>query len=152
MKVILEDSRQKPEKNKHIRHQLETLGYKVERTKVYCGDYTWATDQRVCIDTKQDLQEVCGNLTSQHDRFRAECERAKECGIQLIILIQEPHIKTLSDVVEWYNWRRKRNPRALSGKQLFKIMSTMCERYGVVWQFCTKQNCGQTIVRLLGGD
>jgi len=147
--VIIEDTRNKPEKNIHIKLQLERLGYKVVRSKLYCGDYSWATNQKVCIDTKQDLQEVCGNLTQQHDRFRAECERAKEAGIQLIILVQEPSVKILSDVCGWYNWRKKKNPKALSGKQLYKIMSTMTERYGVSWQFTTKQNCGKRIVELL---
>lgn len=149
--VIIEDTRNKTDKNKHIREQLERLGYKVVRSKLYCGDYSWATDQKICIDTKQDLQEVCGNVTSQHARFRAECERAKEAGIQLIILVQEPNIKILSDVCGWFNWRRKHNHKALTGKQLYKIMATMCERYGVIWEFCNKGNCGKRIVELLGG-
>lgn len=151
MKVILEDSRQKPEKNAHIRKQLEQLGYKVERSKLYCGDYTWATDQKVCIDTKQDLQEVCGNVTQQHDRFQAECMRAQEAGIQLIILVQEPSIKTLGEVPMWYNWRLKKNPKALNGKKLYKIMATMTEKYGVAWLFTTKAKCGERIVELLNG-
>lgn len=149
--VIIEDTRNKPEKNKHIRNQLEKLGHKVVRSKLYCGDYSWVTNQKICIDTKQDLQEVCGNVTQQHERFRAECERAKEAGIQLIILVQEPGINILSDVCGWYNWRKKKNPKALSGKQLYKILATMTERYGVAWQFCTKANCGETIVKLLEG-
>lgn len=149
--IIIEDTRNKPEKNKHVRDQLEKLGHKVVRSKLYCGDYSWATDQKICIDTKQDLQEVCGNVTQQHERFRAECERAKEAGIQLIILVQEPGIKILSDVCSWYNWRRKKNPKALNGKQLYSIMCTMQERYGVVWLFCNKRNVGQRVIELLNG-
>lgn len=149
--VIIEDSRQKPDKNKHIRLQLERMGYKVVRSKLYCGDYAWATDQRVCVDTKANLQEVCGNLTQQHERFRAECERAKEAGIQLVVLIQEPSVKILSDVCQWYNWRKKKNPKALSGKQLYKIMATMTDRYGVAWVFCTRATVGKRIVDLLEG-
>jgi hypothetical protein len=149
--IIIEDTRNKPDKNKHIRDQLEKLGYKVVRSKLYCGDYSWATEQKICIDTKQDLQEVCGNVTQQHERFRSECERAKEAGIQLVILVQEPGINILSDVCGWYNWRKKKNPKALSGKQLYKILATMTERYGVAWVFCTKTNVGKRIVELLKG-
>lgn len=149
--IILEDTRNKPEKNAHIRSQLERLGYKVERSKLYCGDYSWATDQKTCIDTKQDLQEVCGNVTQQHERFRSECERAKEAGIRLVILVQEASIKTIDDVPSWFNWRRKRNPKALSGRQLFRIMLTMSQRYGVEWRFATKDKLGETIVDILGG-
>lgn len=152
MKVILEDSRQKPEKNAHIRYQLEKLGYKVERTKLYCGDYTWATDQKVCIDTKQDLQEVCGNLAQQHERFKAECVRAKEAGIQLIILIQEPSITNLAEVPQWYNWRLKFSSKALNGKKLYRIMCSMTEKYGVAWLFCKKSECGERIIELLKGE
>lgn len=151
MRVILEDTRNKPEKNAHIRKQLESLGYTVERCRLYVGDYTWATDQKICIDTKQDLQEVCGNVTQQHERFRDECERAKEAGIQLVILVQEPNIRSIDDVPSWFNWRRKKNPKALSGRQLFKIMLTMSQKYGVRWEFTTKNNLGKRIVELLGG-
>ena len=150
--IILEDTRNKPDKNVHIRLQLEKLGYKVERTKLYCGDYTLPTNQKICIDTKKDLQEVCGNLAQQHERFQAECVRAQEAGIKLIILVQEPNVTQLADVPGWYNWRLKKNPKALNGLKLFKIMHTMTEKYGVEWQFCKKSDCGKRIVELLGGN
>lgn len=150
--IILEDTRNKPDKNVHIRLQLEKLGYKVERTKLYCGDYTLPTNQKICIDTKKDLQEVCGNLAQQHERFQAECVRAQEAGIKLIILVQEPNVTQLADVPGWYNWRLKKNPKALNGLKLFKIMHTMTEKYGVEWQFCKKSDCGKRIVELLGGS
>lgn len=152
MKLILEDTRNKPEKNAYIRKQLEKLGYQVQRCKLYAGDYTWATDQRICIDTKADLQEVCGNVTQQHERFQAECERAKLAGIRLVVLIRESTIKSLEEVPTWYNWRRKFSPRATTGKQLWKIMSTMTEKYGVIWKFATQPNMGKTIAELLEGD
>ena len=149
MRLILEDTRNKPEKNAYIRKQLENLGYQVDRCRLYTGDYTWATDQQVCVDTKADLQEVCGNVTQQHKRFKAECERAKAAGIRLVILIREPNITTLADVPKWYNWRLKYSPRATTGKQLWKIMSTMSENYGVEWRFAKPNNMGKTIVEIL---
>lgn len=149
--IIFEDTRNKIDKNAHIRLQLEALGYKVERTKLYCGDYTLPTNQKICIDTKQDLQEVCGNVIQQHSRFQSECIRAQEAGIKLIILVQEQSIKDLSQVPNWYNWRRKKNPRAINGKTLYKIMLTMSQKYGCEWMFTTKAKCGEKIVELLGG-
>ena len=147
--VILEDTRNKPEKNLHIREQLEALGYKVERSKIYCGDYTWAANQSRCIDTKQDLQEVVGNVIQQHERFRAECVRAKEAGIQLIILITEPKITQLSDVFGWYNPRLRYSKKATTGRQLGKILYSMREKYGVQFEFTTKDKVGERIVELL---
>ena len=149
--TIIEDSRQKPDKNKHIKQQLESLGYKVIRSKLLVGDYSWPTDQHICVDTKFGLQEVASNLTQDHERFKRECILAKDCGIQLVVLVQEPGIKILSDVCGWYNWRRKKNPKAVSGKQLYKIMATMTDRYGVAWVFCTRNTVGKRIVELLGG-
>ena len=151
MQVIIEDTRNKPDKNKHIRKQLESLGYKVERCKLYCGDYSYATNQSVCIDTKADLQEVCGNLTQQHERFQAECIRAKEAGIRLVVLIQDPRIQSLNEVPSWYNWRLKKNRLALTGKKLYRIMATMVERYGVEWQFTTRDKIGERIIDILEG-
>lgn len=152
MKLILEDTRNKPEKNAYIRKQLEKLDYQVERCKLYTGDYTYPHNQKICIDTKQDLQEVCGNVTQQHKRFKAECERAKVAGIKLVILVKEASIKSLEDVPKWYNWRLKFSPRATTGKQLWKIMSTMSENYGVEWRFSTPSNMGKTIVDILEGN
>lgn len=152
MIIILEDSRQKPEKNAHIRQQLEALGFTVERTKLYCGDYTFPTNQSICIDTKQDLQEVVGNVTQQHDRFREECERAQRAGIKLIILIQDPKITELSQVFGWFNIRTKFSKGATTGRTLAKIMYSMRDKYGVQWEFATKDKMGETIVGLLEGD
>jgi len=149
--IILCDTRQKPSKNAHIDKQLEDLGYTVERTKLYCGDYTLPTNQSVCIDTKQDLQEVVGNVTKQHDRFRRECERAKDAGIQLVILVQDPKIKDLAGVFGWYNPRLRVSKVATKGRTLAKIMYAMRDKYGVQWEFATKDKIGERIVELLGG-
>ena len=148
--VIFEDTRNKPEKNAHIRQQLEDLGYRVERTKIYCGDYTFPTNQSISVDTKKDMNEIESNLIHDHERFKAECIRAKEVGIKLVILIQDPKLKELGDVFSWFNVRSKWSKKAVSGRQLAKMMYTMRERYGVEWHFVTKENCGQKIIELLG--
>ena len=150
--IVLEDTRNKPDKNRHIREQIESIGHKVERSKIYCGDYTWATNQSVCVDTKQGMGEIESNLIHDHERFRAECIRAKEAGIKLIVLIQDKRIKQLSDVFAWYNPRLRFSKKAVTGVQLGKIMCAMRDRYGVEWEFTTKENCGKRVVELLGGD
>ena len=152
VKVIFEDTRNNIQKNAHIREQLEELGYKVERTKLYTGDYTLPINQSVCIDTKKNMNEVESNLIHDHERFKAECIRAKDAGIQLIILVQDSKIKQLSDVFGWFNIRKKWSPKAATGRQLAKMMHTMSERYGVQWEFCKKSEVGQRIVDLLGEE
>jgi uncharacterized glyoxalase superfamily protein PhnB len=149
--IIFEDTRNKPEKNAHIREQLEELGHKVERTKIYCGDYTLPINQSICVDTKANMNEVESNLVHDHERFKAECVRAQEVGVKLVILIQDQKLTQLSDVFGWYNPRLRFSKKAVKGQQLAKMMYTMKERYGVEWKFTSKENCGKTIVELLGG-
>lgn len=55
--------------------------------RLYVGDYADQADARTVIDRKQNLPEVCANLTQQHERFRAELERARDAGIRLVILV-----------------------------------------------------------------
>lgn len=150
--MILEDSRQKPKQNAHIREQLEAIGYKVERSKLYVGDYQLANDGKVVIDTKQNLQELCQNVVQDHERFRNECIRAQEAGIQLVILVADPKIKQLTDVFSWFNPRRIYSKTATSGRTLGKILYSMRGKYGVAFEFCPKEELGQRIVDILSGD
>ena len=95
------------------------------------------------------MQEVAGNVCQQHERFIRELELANELGYKMVVLVEEPNIKQLADVCSWYNWRKKKNPKAVSGKTLYRIMKTIAEKYGVKWRFTTKAKCGETIVELL---
>lgn len=150
--VVVEDTRNKPDKNKHIKDQLEALGYKVVRSKLYVGDYTYTTNQSICIDTKFGLEELCQNVIQGHERFRNECIRANEAGIQLIILVADDHITNLADVFSWKNPRRFYSKRATTGKTLGKILYKMRDSYGVKFEFAHKDKIGERIVELLGGD
>lgn len=147
--IIQIDSRE--QKYDHVVRYFDSHGIKHVRSKCVVGDYINLENPMVVIDRKQSLQEVAGNVAQQHDRFVRELELAKELGYQLIILIEEPNIKSLGEVPQWYNWRLKKNPKALNGKKLYKIMATMCEKYGVAWLFTTKAKCGERIVELLNG-
>lgn len=144
---IIVDTRE--QKYNHVTKHFDEAGIKWVRSKLICGDYQNPLNPMVVVDRKKDLQEVAGNVCQQHDRFVRELELAKELGYKLIVLVEDPTITSLPNVCSWYNWRRKKNPRAVNGKTLYKIMSTMSDKYGVEWQFTTKQNCGQRIVELL---
>ena len=150
--VIVEDTRQKPDKTGYIHEQLENLGHKVVRSKMLVGDYMIANDGKVAVDTKQDLQEVVNNVIHQHERFRNECMLAQEAGIQLIILVTEPKITCLADVFGWFNPRLRYNKKATTGRTLGKILYSMQHKYDVRFEFCTKDNVGERIVELLGGQ
>lgn len=148
--IVQVDSRE--QKYQHITNYFDEQGIKWIRSKCVVGDYINLENPMVVIDRKKDLQEVAGNVCQQHDRFVRELELAKELGYRMIVLVEESHIKDLSDVCSWYNWRTKKNPRAISGKTLCKIMYTMRDKYSVEWMFCNKNETGKRIVELLGGQ
>lgn len=128
---------------------FDSQGVKWVKSKCVVGDYVNLENPMVVIDRKKDLQEVAGNVCQQHDRFVRELELARDLGYKLIILVEEPNIKSLPEVITWYNWRRKKSPKAVTGKTLRKIMQTMSEKYGCTWEFTTHKDCGKRIVELL---
>ena len=135
-----------------IQRQIEREGVSTFLSKLDVGDYCDPDRPTLCIDRKKDLQELCGNVTQQHERFRRELVRALDHGVHLIILIEHgPDIQSLEDVFFWENPRREKSPKATSGEQLYKSLVTMQERYGVEFAFCDKRHTGQTIIKLLGG-
>lgn len=101
------------------------------------------------IDTKKNLQEVCGNICSrQHERFKDELIRSEG---RLILLIEEKEIDTLEDVWWWENPRLKKSPRATKGPALYKSLCTIRDEYGVDIRFCNRKYTGKEIIRILGG-
>jgi hypothetical protein len=161
--VILEDTRQQIKKH-DLKHQwFEKNGIKIERCRLYVGDYTLANNQSICIDTKKDLQELCIDVCQDHERFRNELVRAMDANIKLIILCEHGHgIKCLEDVIFWQNPRRKIRQyvdgkwqtfetKAMRGEHLYKILNTQSERYGVQFEFCDPIQTGRRIVELFGG-
>ena len=146
--IIQVDSRE--QKFDHVTNYFDSQGIKWVKSKCVVGDYVNLENPMVVIDRKKDLQEVAGNVCQQHERFVRELELAKDLGYKMIVLVEEPNIKRLVDVCGWYNWRRRTNPKAINGKTLYKIMSTLSEKYGVIWEFTSKGNCGRRIVELLG--
>ena len=163
--VIQIDSREHKWEMARVQRQLESLGVKTIVSKLYVGDYQSLDNGRLVIDRKKDLQELCGNVCQQHERFRAELLRAQEAGIQIIILCEHgPDINNLQDVYFWQNPRKHEvklktvngrkiktveSSRAVDGEQLYKSLITMRDKYGVRFEFCTKDITGQRIKELL---
>lgn len=169
LKMIFEDSRQQKGKHDNINLWLLSHGVQIRRTKLFAGDYTLPTDQSVCIDTKFGLQEVYQNLIQSHARFIRECKAAHDAGIRLIVLVEQPGIRTVQDVASWKNpriakWERLRDAHRLgkrmneklspyppvSSERLSKAMQTVSERYGIEWQFCSKDKTAERICEILG--
>lgn len=161
------DTREHNKEWERIKGQFDALGVQYFRSKMYVGDYQSLDNSRLVIDRKKDLQEICGNVCQQHERFKAELLRAKEQGIKLIILCEHgADIKSLEDVYFWQNPRKyqirwktvngKRvkdviSAKAVDGNQLYKSLCTIRDRYSVDFIFCQKEETGRKIIEILGG-
>lgn len=162
------DTREHAKEWERIKGQFDALGVQYFRSKMYVGDYQSLDNPRLVIDRKKDLQEICGNICQQHERFKAELLRAKEQGIKLVILCEHgADIKSLEDVYFWQNPRKyqirwktvngKRvkdviSAKAVDGNQLYKSLCTIRDRYNVDFVFCQKEETGQKIIEILGGQ
>lgn len=151
--IIQIDTREHKFELARIQRQIERQCVKTINSKLYVGDYQSLDNPRLVIDRKQDLQEICGNVCQQHERFQKELMRARDAGIQIIILCEHGgDIKCLEDVYFWDNPRIQKSPRAITGETLYKTLCTIRDRYGIRFEFCDKRQTGKRIIELLGGE
>lgn len=162
------DSREKARAIRKIIKHFDDNGIKHFSSKLLVGDYMSLDNPRLIIDRKQNLQELCGNVCQQHERFKRELLKAIDAGIQLVILVEHgPDIKSVEDVYFWKNQRKheirwkyengKRvkyvvSEKAVDGNQLYKSLCTIRDRYGVRFEFCTKNETGKRIIEILNGE
>ncbi len=170
--TIQVDTREHAKEWERIQRQFDEAGIKYFRSKLYVGDYQSLDNPRLVIDRKKDLQELWGNVTQQHERFKAELIRAMRAGIQMVILVEHGiDINCLEDVwfffqPEMKRWRWKtvkmndenkkvREPyiqKPINGKQLYKSLCTIRDRYNVDFVFCQESETGQMIAEILSND
>lgn len=159
------DSREKERAIKKIIAEFDRQGVNHFTSKLYVGDYQNLDNPRIIVDRKQNLQELAGNVTQQHERFRKELIRARDANIQLIILVEHgDDIEKLEDVYFWQNprkheirWKWENGKRvkyvapakAIDGPQLYKSLCTIRDRYGAKFEFCSKDETGERIIKLL---
>lgn len=151
--TIIEDTRQQKGKHALKLSHFEQNGIKVVRSKLPIGDYANIKNMSVVVDTKKDIQEIIGNVIQDHKRFVSECQLAAESEIQLIVLVENVNgVTCINDLYSWYNWRLKKSPKATTGRQLAKILTSMEYKYGVKFEFCHPNEAGARVVELLGGE
>ena len=166
MNIII-DTREKPKAIEKIVKEFDLQGIKYVRSKLFCGDYQSLDNARLVIDRKQDLQELCGNVCQQHERFKNELIRAMEQGIKIVILCEHgKDILSIEDVLIRKNQRRTMvrwktvngkkvkevvSAKAINGDKLYKSLCTIRDRYNVDFVFCNKNETGKKIIEILGG-
>lgn len=159
------DSREKAKAIQKILKEFDSQGVRYFSSKLLVGDYMNLDNPRLIIDRKQNLQELCGNVCQQHERFKKELIRAIDAGLHLIILVEHgDDIKSLEDVYFWKNPRKHEirwktvngkkvktvvSSKAVDGEQLYKSLCTIRDRYNVRFEFCNKNETGKKIMELL---
>ena len=150
--VLLEDSRQQPGKHKNIEQYCAQNGIVLRRSKLYVGDYQIANKGDIVVDSKASVAEIASNVFQEHERFRAECVRAQEAGIRLIVLIEEVLPGGLLE-----NWRSPMGKDGLpryhfDPKRLKRAMLTMQDKYQVRFRFCDGRSTGKVLLEYLKGE
>lgn len=177
--VIIEDTRQQAGKHGVKHRWLADRGVALMRAALPVGDYMAATSAwvpglghpaggPVSVDTKRDLDELLQNVSGKgHRRFRDECIRARDMGVQLVVLTEStaPLARHVSPACRGCTRRLRRScdPHDLRGRcarhgtrkpaqgaQAAKAIRTMAERYGVVFEFCQPEDSARRICELLG--
>lgn len=163
--IIQIDSREKARAIRKIVEEFDRRGITHPVSKLMVGDYMNYDNPRLIIDRKQNLSELCSNVTQDHIRFQKELRLAQDNEIQLVFLVEHgKEIQKIEDVIWWDNprrWKRERDPetgrwidvetKATTGDVLYKILQTMERKYGCRFLFCDKKDTGREIIRILGG-
>lgn len=145
--VIIEDSRQKEGKHQQKHIGFDALGVDLLRCKLPFGDY--ALPPSVSVDTKENLEEIAGNLCGsmkERNRFIRECKAAAAAGCQLVIMVETNHDGSLLELGDI----RIGNGMTVTGLQLHRAMTAVAGRYGVRFVLVRPEDAAREIVKILG--
>ena len=142
--TILIDSRE--HQNLAYHDRISKFGCPVIKTKLDFGDYsaqctlpsgvTFSLTDKAVIERKQSLTEICGNFTTNRDRFTREFERAKTKNAKVYLLLEQ------SSWEKAYSgqYRSQMRPTALVAS-----LTTWMARYNTQILMCGADTSGQLI-------
>lgn len=154
--MLLVDSREKPKAINTILKEFEKRGRKYSISKLFIGDYMEYSNPLLIVDRKQNIGELAKNCTADHARFRAELERARDVGAELIILVEQNrykdrerwiHVETIEDLMLW------ESPHTtIRGEKVYRVLRAWMAKYPIRIEFCDKRNTGARILEILYGN
>lgn len=156
MRYIIVDSREKPKAITKILDYFEHVGIKYEVSKMLFGDYMDYNHPNIVIDRKQNIAEFARNCTAEHERFKREMERARDAGATLYILIEQNsyfdrgeriRVKEPIDLLRWSN-----RHTIVTGEKVYRVLVSWMAKYPIKVVFCSKQNTGHAITKIIYGD
>lgn len=154
-KLLLIDTREKPKAIQGIIKTVDEARIPHESTKLLFGDYMDYNRPSIVIDRKQNIAELAKNCTWEHDRFRAELERAKAANARLIILVEQNrykdrdkwiHVESIEDIMLWSSPHT-----TIRGEKVFRTLRAWMSKYDIDVQFCDKRQTGRRILEIIYG-
>ena len=140
--TIIVDTR---EQDCHCENWFKQNGIPTIRRKLEYGDYSAMLGEQtlendIFIERKMGLNEICGNFTTNRERFDREFTKAKAIGAKPFLLIENDSF----DDVYLGNYRSKVQPKSLIGSLL-----TWQVRYNATILFCSRANSAKLIYGVL---
>lgn len=146
--TILVDTREQP--TERFKRRTEGFSCPFERKCLPYGDYSAqyidldgniiSIENKIAIERKKDLDEICMCFTRERARFEREFERAKADGARMYMLIEnENWEKALNG-----KYRSQFNPKALKASLL-----AWTARYGLHIFYCKEETTGGMIRDIL---
>lgn len=146
--TVLVDTRE--QSTPALQKRLAALGAPYRRKKLDFGDYSAEVvlpsgkarelADKVCIERKMNLDELCGCFTTGRGRFEREFTRAKDAGAKVYLLVERADWEKLLSGT----YRSRMSPESLSASVL-----AWCARYGLVPLFCKPETTGRMIGKIL---
>ena len=155
-KLLLIDTREKPKAIQGIIKTVDEARIPHASTKLLFGDYMDYNRPSIVIDRKQNIAELAKNCTWEHDRFRAELERAKAANARLIILVEQNrykdrdkwiHLESIEDIMLWSSPHT-----TIRGEKVFRVLRAWMSKYDIDVQFCDKRQTGRKILEIIYGQ
>ena len=146
--TILYDTREQD--TPRLRKRLEGFNCPSERLKLDYGDYSVSyinldservfLSDKIVIERKMDVSELCSNFCKERDRFKKEFDKAKEIGAKVYLLIEN---ETWGSILGG-KYRSQMNPEAL-----FASMTAWMARYNCPIIPCNCEDTSRFIKEIL---
>lgn len=146
--TLLVDTREQP--TERYKKRIAQIGIPYERRKLNYGDYSCECtlpdgtkmdlSDKVVIERKMNLDELCMCCGKERARFEREFERAKKDGCRIYLLVEDGNWE------KSYNgkYRSRLNPAALTAS-----LNAFRARYGMQLDFCREETTGRLIHDIL---
>lgn len=145
--VLLVDTREQD--TPLLRRRLDDFGKPFRRQKLDFGDYsceitdpqgqTVDLSDRLCIERKMNLDELCQCFCSGRKRFEREFLRAKEKGAKVYLLVESATWEKVFNGV----YRSRMKPDALIASIL-----AWSSRYNMIPVFCKAETTGRMMAKI----